>query len=128
MTATVDTLRGTSPYPPSPVLAFDELGATVRREDLDGDDWPMTWAEDDARYTAYGDGWGRRPIEKPTKLNTGLCRLIGNPPGFRGEEVTIPWFGYGPQDPNMKGCGLLAVDGTLYHFLRYQRGERVRRQ
>ncbi|HEV2121867.1 MAG TPA: DUF4185 domain-containing protein [Chloroflexota bacterium] len=109
-----------SPYPPSPAITLEWVGPETRREDLDGDDWPVTWAADDHQYTAYGDGWGARPIVKETKANTGIVRLIGPASDFRGEEVTIPWFGRGPENPNFKGCGLLASDGVLYHFLRYQ--------
>ncbi|MGH2369813.1 MAG: DUF4185 domain-containing protein [Chloroflexota bacterium] len=109
------------PYPPSPALALVSVSESItRREDLDGDDWPITWAADDQLYAAYGDGWGCRPIEKHTKRNTGLVRLSGPAGDFRGEEVPCPWFGGGAENPNFKGCGLLAVDGVLYHFLRYQ--------
>jgi hypothetical protein len=110
-----------TPYPPSDVLALESLSdEVVRREDLDGDDWPVTWAGDDQLYAAYGDGWGCRPIEKDTKVNTGLVRLLGSATEFRGEEVSLPWFGRGAENPNFKGCGLLSVDGVVYHFLRYQ--------
>ncbi|HEX2034287.1 MAG TPA: DUF4185 domain-containing protein [Chloroflexota bacterium] len=101
-------------------LRLAGLDDPVRRDDLDGDNWPITWAGDDRQYAAYGDGWGCRPVERHTKLNTGMVRLSGNPPGFCGEEQPMPWFGGGAQDPNLKGCGLLAVDGVLYHFLRLQ--------
>ncbi len=119
------------PYPPSQTLRLAGLSDPVRRDDLDGDNWPITWADDDLLYAAYGDGWGCRPVERHTKLNTGMVRLAGAPPSFTGEEQPMPWFGGGAQDPNVKGCGLLSVDGTLYHFLRYQvsaPGERQRRQ
>jgi hypothetical protein len=113
-----------TPYPPSPVLALASISQPpTRREDLDGDDWPVTWADDDCLYAAYGDGWGCRPIERATKANTGLVRLIGAPGAagdFRGEEVALPWFGGGAENPNFKGCGLLSAGGVLYHFLRYQ--------
>jgi Domain of unknown function (DUF4185) len=109
-----------SPYPPSPAISLEWVGPETRREDLDGDDWPVTWAADDHLYAAYGDGWGARPIVRERKANTGLVRLSGTAPGFRGLEVAIPWFGGGAESPNFKGCGLLAADGVLYHFLRYQ--------
>ena len=107
-------------FPVSPALALERLDAPVRREDLDGDNWPVTWADDDALYAAYGDGWGCRPLRPETKRNTGLVRLREGPTECTGEEVDCPWFGAGAEDPNLKGCGLLAVDGVLYHFLRYQ--------
>jgi hypothetical protein len=111
-----------APYLPSAALRLETIGRPVRRADLDGDDWPVTWADDDRLYAAYGDGWGCRPVDPATKRNTGLVRLAGAPPDFTGEEVAMPWFGAGAEAPNLKGCGLLALDGTLYHFLRYQVG------
>jgi hypothetical protein len=109
------------PYPPSPVLTLAAVAeTTTRREDLDGDNWPLTWAADDALYAAYGDGWGCRPLAPGTKRNTGLVRLVGPAEDCRGTEVAMPWFGGGAENPNCKGCGLLALDGMLYHFLRYQ--------
>jgi hypothetical protein len=55
------------------------------------------------------------------KWNAGLVRIEGDPPRVWANEVDLPWFGAGAQDPNFKGCGLLSVNGTLYHFLRYQK-------
>ncbi|CAA9223474.1 MAG: hypothetical protein AVDCRST_MAG77-598 [uncultured Chloroflexi bacterium] len=108
------------PYPPSRHLRLEGLDEPVMRRDLDGDNFPVTWADDGLLYAGYGDGWGCRSVEKPTKLNTGMIRLRGEPPDVTGEEVAIPWYGGGAQNPNMKGCGLISVDGTLYHFLRRQ--------
>ena len=120
------------PYPPSQTLRLAALSdETVRREDADGDNWPITWTADGSQIAAYGDGWGARPIERHTKANTGLVRLRGAADDFRVAEVEMPWFGGGAENPNFKGCGLLAVDGVLYHFLRYQvaaEGYRERQQ
>src|SRR5689334_11914057 len=66
------------PYPPSPALALTAVTEqTTRRDDLDGDNWPLTWAADGALYAAYGDGWGCRPLAPDTKRNSGLVRLVG---------------------------------------------------
>ena len=50
------------PYPPSPVIRTIEWAAADRivRRAPGSDNWPMTWADDDALYTAYGDGQGLR--------------------------------------------------------------------
>ncbi|MGN6564011.1 MAG: hypothetical protein ACTHMU_15265 [Thermomicrobiales bacterium] len=109
------------PYPPSPALTLAAVAEpATRRDDLDGDNWPLTWAADGALYAAYGDGWGCRPLAPDTKRNTGLVRLVGRAEDGQGTEVTMPWFGGGAENPNFKGCGLLAAGGALYHFLRYQ--------
>lgn len=53
------------PYPPSPVIAgIDWAPAnTIVRQAKDGDNWPVTWADDDAIYTTWGDGTGFPPRE-----------------------------------------------------------------
>jgi hypothetical protein len=112
----------TLPFAPSTALTLEHLGAPVRRDDLDGDNWPLSWADDDLIYACYGDGWGCRPMDPKTKLNSGIVRIQGDPPGFTGEEIKIPFFGGGAQDPNMKGVGMLCVGGTIYHTVRYQAG------
>src|ERR671914_1421289 len=47
----------TSPYPPSSAItgiAFD--WSTHTRLAPGSDNWPITWADDDHQYTAWGDG------------------------------------------------------------------------
>lgn len=34
---------------------------TIMRMAYGSDNWPVTWAENDVLYTAYGDGWGFEP-------------------------------------------------------------------
>ena len=68
--AAVAALRAADPappYPPSPVIAgLDWAPAdTIIRRAKDGDNWPVTWADDDALYTTWGDGTGFDP-EQPT--------------------------------------------------------------
>ena len=56
-TVSTETLR--PPYPASPVIhkaAFAPAASIVRKA-LGSDIWPLTWADDDSQYTAYGDGW-----------------------------------------------------------------------
>ena len=51
-------------YPPSPVIQ-EILWAppeTILRQAKGSDNWPMTWADDDWLYTAYGDGSGFEPL------------------------------------------------------------------
>lgn len=48
-----------APYPPSPVItavAFDF--ASRDRRAPGSDNWPITWADDDHQYAAWGDGGG----------------------------------------------------------------------
>ncbi len=58
-------------YPPSPVIAAIEWAPreTIIRRAEDGDNWPLTWADDDALYTTWGDGTGFAPkVERETQL------------------------------------------------------------
>ncbi|MFO7947103.1 MAG: serine hydrolase, partial [Armatimonadota bacterium] len=82
------------------------------------DNWPMTWADDDAQYTAYGDGWGFEP-RVPEKLSLGLARVKGEPDDFIGENIrsdSAEQRGDGPS--GRKASGMLMVDGRLYMFVR----------
>jgi hypothetical protein len=108
------------PYPPSDVIKrvrFDDDRAIIRKA-IDSDNWPMTWGDDDAIYTSYGDGRGFEPfVEK--KLSMGLARVEGTPPDFRGVNLraeSAERTGNGPQGP--KASGMLMVDGVLYMWIR----------
>jgi CubicO group peptidase (beta-lactamase class C family) len=62
------------PYPPSPVIrkvTFAPVEET-RRDCIDSDNFPITWADDDALYCAYGDGWGFAPRTE-VKLSQGFA-------------------------------------------------------
>ncbi|MHC4511976.1 MAG: hypothetical protein ACYTAO_24030, partial [Planctomycetota bacterium] len=50
------------------------------------DNWPITWADDNSQYTAYGDGWGFVP-KTEKKLSLGISRILGSPPDFGGVNV-----------------------------------------
>ena len=65
-----------APYPPSPVIRgvhWAPRGSIVRQA-KDSDNWPLTWADDDALYTAYGDGYGFDPAV-PDKLSLGFAKV-----------------------------------------------------
>ena len=108
------------PVLPSPALRIESAGEPVRHDDLDGDNWPNTWSADGTTLAVYGDGWGARSPKSSPKLNTGMVRLSGPIGELRAAEIAIPHFGNGAEDPNFKGCGLLELNGVIYHFLRYQ--------
>lgn len=92
--------------------------ATIRRVARGGDNWPMTWADDDAQYTAYGDGRGFEPFV-PKKLSMGMAKVLGPPEDFKGINLpseTIDTLGDGPR--GKKASGLVCLDGTLYLWAR----------
>jgi CubicO group peptidase (beta-lactamase class C family) len=107
-------------YPPSPVIQRIDWAPrdTILRLAKGSDNWPMTWADDDALYTAYGDGWGFEPFAE-RKLSLGFARISGVPPAIRGENLrsaTGEALGDGKQ--GRKASGLLCVNGILYLLTR----------
>jgi hypothetical protein len=111
-------LANTSPCPPSPVIAGIEWAPTetIIRDAKDGDNWPVTWADDDAIYSTWGDGTGFVPkVER--KLSMGIARITGMPTKFHGENVRSSAEQLGQGRDGKKGWGLLCVDGTLYLWL-----------
>jgi hypothetical protein len=104
-----------APYPPSRVITVIEWAPkeTILRRAHDSDNWPMTWADDDALYTAYGDGYGFEPFLKE-KLSLGLARMNGMPSNFIGENIRAPSLEQkGGGRAGLKASGLLCLDSTL---------------
>ncbi len=106
--------------PPSPVIHRIVWAPTneILRLAQGSDNWPMTWADDDALYTAYGDGRGFEPFA-PEKLSMGLAKVLGSPPDITGINLrssTAEATGDGRQ--GRKASGLLMVDGVLYLLVR----------
>ncbi len=93
------------------------FGKEIRREAIDSDNWPLTWGDDDAQYTSYGDGFGFEPhVEK--KLGMGFARITGGPADYRAANLRSDGerTGNGAQSP--KASGILMVDGVLYLWVR----------
>jgi CubicO group peptidase (beta-lactamase class C family) len=111
---------GAAPYPPSKVIAGIAWAPkeTIIRKAKGSDNWPLTWADDDRQYTAYGDGWGFEPFV-PKKLGLGFARVEGDPPDFRGVNIPSPTgeqMGNGAK--SKKASGILCVEGVLYLWAR----------
>jgi CubicO group peptidase (beta-lactamase class C family) len=109
-----------APYPPSEVIQGIEWSPadTVIRKADGSDNWPITWADDDNLYTAYGDGWGFEP-KADVKLSLGFARVGGGPTDFVGVNLRTESGerrGDGRNGP--KASGLLSVHGVLYMLAR----------
>jgi CubicO group peptidase (beta-lactamase class C family) len=108
------------PYPKSPLIekvSFDPVASITRRA-IGSDNWPITWADDDLLYTAYGDGWGFEPGTRD-KLSLGFARISGGARDFRGENVRSASgerIGDGQRGP--KASGMLGIEGVLYMWVR----------
>ena len=111
---------GAAPYSPSPVIKSIEWAPadTIIRRASGSDNWPITWADDDNQYTAYGDGWGFEPKTKK-KLSLGIAKIVGSPPDFRGVNIrTDSGERIGQGAKGAKASGMLCVDGVLYMLVR----------
>jgi hypothetical protein len=103
------------PYPPSAVIKEVGWGSTntIVRQARDGDNWPVTWASDDALYTTWGDGTGFAPkVER--KLSCGFARVTGSPPNFIGENIRSTGEQLGQGRSGLKGWGMVAIGDVLY--------------
>jgi CubicO group peptidase (beta-lactamase class C family) len=108
------------PYPMSDYITdikFAPVESIVRKAE-GSDNWPLTWAVDDAMYTAYGDGWGFEPkVEK--KLSLGLSKIVGEPGNFKGINIRSKSGEHiGEGRYGKKASGMLMVDGILYMMIR----------
>ena len=113
----MDAVTVRAPYPPSPVIRRAWFDPEIRRSAIDSDNWPLTWGDDGAQYTSYGDGFGFEPhVER--KLGMGFARILGGPDDYRGTNLRSDGerVGNGPQ--SAKASGILMVDGVLYLWVR----------
>jgi len=108
------------PYPPSDVIKKIVWAPTgeIIRQASGSDNWPITWADDDNQYTAYGDGWGFEPKTKE-KLSLGIAKIAGSPPDFSGANIrSESGERVGQGAKGAKASGMLMVDGVLYMLVR----------
>jgi CubicO group peptidase (beta-lactamase class C family) len=106
-----------APYPPSPVIRKLVFLPDIRRDAVDSDNWPLTWGDDDAQYTSYGDGWGFEPrVER--KLGMGFARITGPAANFRGINLRSEGEALGDGARSPKASGILMAGGVLYLWVR----------
>src|SRR5205085_1493506 len=108
------------PYPRSPVITGINWAPkeTILRKAKGSDNWPITWADDDNLYTAYGDGNGFEPF-LPEKLSLGLAKIMGSPETVGGvnlRSASIEQQGDGKA--GKKASGIVMVDRVLYLWVR----------
>jgi len=108
------------PYPRSAVIRQVDWSpaASIIRRARGSDNWPLTWADDDSLYTAYGDGRGFEPFVE-SKLSLGLARIQGSPPNIEGVNLRSSSIeSTGDGNKGLKASGILMVKGTLYLCIR----------
>jgi hypothetical protein len=108
-----------SPYPESRCITSLTWSkpSTIVRKAPGSDTWPMTWADDNALYTTFGDGWGFEP-QVPDKLSLGLAKIIGGPDDFTGINIRSTGERHGDGPRGKKASGMLMVDHVLYMWVR----------
>lgn len=109
-----------APYPASEVITGVTWApaASIVRRARGGDNWPATWGDDDALYTAYGDGNGFEPFV-PRKLSMGIVRVTGGPEDFQGVNLAAQGGEFpGDGRKGRKASGIVMVDGVLYLLAR----------
>jgi len=110
----------TPPYPSSPVIESIHWAPKeeIVRQASGSDNWPLTWADDDLLYTAYGDGRGFEPFV-PRKLSMGFASVTGMPDAFQGSNIrSASGEDLGDGQAGRKASGTLMVDGVLYLWVR----------
>ncbi|MGH9338876.1 MAG: serine hydrolase [Acidobacteriota bacterium] len=113
-------MQAIPPYPASSAIERIEWApvSTIIRKAEGSDNWPLTWADDGALYTAYGDGWGFDP-RVPEKLSLGLAKVVGDPDSFEGLNIRSPsGEALGDGAAGKKASGILMVEGVLYLWAR----------
>ena len=105
-------------YPPSPVIKALTIDAD-RISTGDGDNWPITWADDDELYTVYCDGQGWSDL----RFSMGMAKVSGEPSNVSAVNIPSPTGERGPDDTGYdihgrKACGLLMADDVLYMWVR----------
>jgi len=110
----------TAPYPSSKVITGIAWAPkeTIIRKAKGSDNWPLTWADDNHLYTAYGDGWGFEPFV-PKKLGLGFARIEDGPSDFKGVNIrSSKGEHFGSGSKVKKASGILCVEGVLYLWTR----------
>lgn len=102
-------------YPPSPViggLAYDDRGARI--EAPGSDIWPITWADDDNLYTAWGDGGGFGGNNEAGRVSLGIGVIRGTRDNYRGFNLAGGVDAPHPEPFPGKSEGILAIGPALY--------------
>ena len=112
--------RGVAPYPPSPAIANMRLDwSTHKSYAIGSDNWPITWADDDHQYAAWGDGGGFGGTNQDGRVSLGVARIEGGWQSYKGYNV---WGGKNAENPAAfkgKSYGIICADKTLYMWVTY---------
>ncbi|MBZ0254908.1 DUF4185 domain-containing protein, partial [bacterium] len=107
------------PYPNSTLVKSIQWAPVdaITYQAQGSDNWPLTWADDDNQYTAYGDGWGFESKVK-NKLSMGFARISGAPNDYTATNIRSKDEQTGQGRLGRKASSLLCVNGVLYAWAR----------
>jgi hypothetical protein len=107
-----------APYPPSPLIREVRLDwSTHQRAAPGSDNWPVTWADNDHQYAAWGDGGGFGGTNQVGRVSLGVARIEGPWDQHHGHNV---WGGHEPENPATfkgKSYGIICVGGVLHMWV-----------
>ncbi len=102
------------------ITGIRRLDETTIRFGGNGDNWHMSWANDDKQYVSLCDGSGLPGTPKGS-YNSRAYAIAGDPPDLRFEflpgypELAIK--GKTPECSRYYNFGILALDGRIYQYL-----------
>jgi hypothetical protein len=110
------------------IVGIERLDATIQPVTGSGDNWHMTWGDDDKQYAGLCDGRGFRQLPEYTGMdyNTRIFIINGDAPNYTFEfmpnfpdlESAYPSTPERPRDRNRYyGFGILVLGDTLYQFM-----------
>lgn len=104
------------------IIGLKPIENTTKKSGVSGDNWHMTWANDNKQYVALCDGVGWKEIKGFTgqPYNTRVYGISGEATNHKYEHL----FGFpdlfsekGWNVNRYYGFGILALNGFIYHFL-----------
>jgi hypothetical protein len=82
------------------------------------DNWAVTWGDDGALYTAYGDGWGFEP-KVSSKLSLGYAKVTGAGDNYSGINIrSSTGEKTGDGRSGLKASGFIMVNKVIYMLCR----------
>lgn len=103
------------------IRVIRRLEETTIRAGGSGDNWHMTWANDDKQYVGLCDGTGLPGTPMESNYNSRAYAIVGDPPDLRFEF--LPGYPELLSNRNQIGCaryynfGILALNGKIYQYL-----------
>jgi hypothetical protein len=112
----------------SKIVGIERLDTTIQPVSGNGDNWNMTWADNDKQYIGLcdGKGWDHLPEYTDESYNTRIFIINGNAPDYSFEFMPnfpdllshYPPTAERPRDfSRYYGFGIIVLDDTLYQFM-----------